>query len=194
KAGNAHLFTSPGQSVDLTNLLLALDTPGLPGDTLTLSAVRTAGTFGSVSLHNGDLVYTGPSGSNAGSSDLFTYTVSDQLHETATASVSVSLLSKNGNAALTGSGNIVITADGNRTVTGGTGGNYVSLGGGNDSVSLGGDGNTVLLGDGNDSVTLSGKNNSVRLGNGNDSVTAGDGSTITLGNGNDLVFPPANTP
>jgi hypothetical protein len=40
-AGNAHVYIIPGQTVDLTSLLLSLDTPGLPGDTLTLSAVGT---------------------------------------------------------------------------------------------------------------------------------------------------------
>ena len=196
-AGNAHVFITAGQSVDLTSLLLFQDTPGLPGDTLSLSAIGRVGTLGTVTLNNGDLIYTGPTtggaiGGGSITSDAFTYTVSDQLHESATASVNVSLLN-NGSTALTGSGNIVITTDGNRTVTGGSGGNFVSLGGGNDSVSLGGDNNTVVLGDGNDSVSLSGKNNMVRLGNGNDSVTAGDGSTITLGDGNDLVYAGANS-
>ena len=79
-AGNAHLYLSPGQSVYLTGLLLGLDLPGLPGDTLTLSAASTAGTKGAVSLSNGNLSYTAPA---SGSSDSFTYTVSDQLNETA---------------------------------------------------------------------------------------------------------------
>jgi Bacterial Ig domain/RTX calcium-binding nonapeptide repeat (4 copies) len=182
-AGNAHLYLSPGQSTNLTNLLLALDTPGLPGDTLTLSAVGTPGTRGTVSLSNGHLTYTAP----ASGTDAFEYTVSDQLHDTATAGVNVSLLSTNGSVALSGSGNIVITASGNRSVTGGTGGNYVSLGDGNDSMSLSGNNNTVVLGGGNDSVSLPGNNDTATLGNGNDSVTAGANSTITLGNGNDTA-------
>ena len=85
KAGSARLYTSPGLKVDLTSLLLALDTRGLPGDTLTLTGVNAAGTLGSVSLSNGDLSYTAPA---SGSSDAFTFTVSDQLNESATASVS----------------------------------------------------------------------------------------------------------
>ena len=205
KAGNATLYLSAGESVDLTSLLLALDTPGLPGDTLTLTGAGTAGTRGTVSLSNGDLVYKAP----ASGLDVFTYTVSDQLHGAATASVDVSVASKNGSIALTGTGNIVITTDGNHSVSGGTGGNYVSLGSGNDHVSLGGNGNTVVLGDGNDSVTTgdgsmitlgngndavdTGAHSIVTAGNGNDTVTAGAGSSVSLGNGNDLVYAGANS-
>ena len=184
--GNAHVYVPAGSSVDLTSLLLSLDTPGLPGDTLTLSAVGTAGTLGSVSLSNGDLSYTAPA---SGGSDAFSYTVSDQLHETATGSVGVSLLSsRGGTITLAGSGNSVVAGDGNYSITGGAGGNSISLGNGNDSVSLSGNNNTVVLGGGNDSVSLSGNNNTATLGNGNDSVTAGANSTITLGNGNDTIY------
>jgi type VI protein secretion system component Hcp len=205
KAGSANLFVTAGERVDLTSLLLSLDTPGLPGDTLALTGAGTAGTRGTVSLSHGDLVYTAP----ANGTDTFTYTVSDQLHETATAGVDVSVVGKNGNIALTGAGNIVITTSGNRSVSGGTGGNFVSLGDGNDTVSLGGNGNTVLLGDGNDSVTTgdgsmvtlghgndlvhTGANSVVTADDGNDTVTAGAGSTIRLGNGNDLVYAGANS-
>jgi len=183
-AGNAHVYIPAGQNVDLTSLLLSLDPPGLPGDTLTLSAAGTAGTRGTVTLNNGDLSYTAPA---SGNGDAFTYTVSDQLKETATGSVSVSLLGKNGPVALTGS-DAIVAGDGNYSVTGGTGSNFVSLGNGNDSVSLSGNNNTVVLGGGNDSVSLSGNNNTATLGNGNDSVTAGANSTITLGNGNDTIY------
>jgi len=182
-AGNAHLYLSPCQSTNLTSFLLALDTPGLPGDTLTLSAVGTA--RGTVSLSNGNLSYTAPA---SGSSDAFTYTVSDQLHETAIGSVSVSLLGTSGSIALTGSGNSVVAGNGNYSITGGAGRSSISLGNGNDSVSLSGNNNTVVLGGGNDSVSLSGNNNTATLGNGNDSVTAGANSTITLGNGNDTIY------
>jgi len=187
-AGAAHLYISPGLSADLTSQLLALDTPGLPGDTLTLTAVGTAGTVGTVSLSNGNLTYTAP----PKGSDAFTYTVSDQLNDSATAGVEVSLVGKNGDVALTGSGNIVITAGGNHSVSGGSGHNFVSLGDGNDSVSLAGDNNTVLLGDGNDNVSLPGSNNTVTLGNGNDTVLAGANSRVTVGNGNDTVYAGAN--
>jgi Ca2+-binding RTX toxin-like protein len=138
-----------------------------------------------VTLKNGDLSYTAPP---SGKSDAFTYTVSDQLHETATGSVNVSLLGKNGPVALTGSDNIIVAGDGKYSVTGGTGSNFISLGGGNDSVSLPGNNNRVVLGDGNDSVSLSGNNNTAALGNGSDRVLVlGNNNAVTLGNGNDSV-------
>src|SRR5579883_404919 len=205
KAGKANVYVTAGESVDLTSLLLSQDTPGLPGDTLTLTAADTAGTRGSVSLSNGDLVYTAP----ARGTDMFTYTVSDQLDETASAGVNVSVVGKNASIALSGSGNIVATTGGNHFVVGGTGGNDVSLGNGNDVVSLGGGDNTVVLGGGNDlvftgdrsAVTAAGGNDllfagahsTVTVGDGNDVVAAGAGSTVNLGNGNDLVFAGANS-
>src|SRR5262249_18725329 len=75
KAGNAHPYLTPCQHVDLTSDLLALDSPGLPGDTLTLSAIGTSGTSGIVTLANGDLSYTAPA---TGAVDAFTYAVSDE--------------------------------------------------------------------------------------------------------------------
>jgi Ca2+-binding RTX toxin-like protein len=189
-AGNAHLYLSPGQSVDLTHVLLALDTPGLFGDTLALTAVDTTETQGTVSLSNGYLSYTAPA---SGGSDAFGYTVSDQLLETATGNVSVSLLAKSTSFTLTGSGNVVAAGGGNYSITGGTGGNSITLGSGNDSVLLSGDNNTVVVGRGNDTISLSGENNAVTLGDGNDSVSSGADSTIKLGNGNDTVYAKANS-
>ena len=49
-------------------------------------AVGTSGTKGTVTLNKGDLSYTAPT---SGSADAFTYTVSDQLGDTASANVSV---------------------------------------------------------------------------------------------------------
>ncbi len=102
---------------DLTNPLLALDTPGLPGDTLTLTAVG-ASTKGTVTLNtkNGDLSYTAPA---RGKTDAFTYTVSDQLGDNATGNVSVTLqnaLLHNDTITLTGSGDIVDAGNGNDRV------------------------------------------------------------------------------
>jgi len=176
-AGSAHLYIAPGQSLDLTNSLLALDTPGLPGDTLSLTAVGTSGTTGTVTLSKGDLSYTAPAG---GSADIFTYTVSDQLGDSATGSVNVTLdssLLKNDNITLSGSGIII---DG--------------MSGKNIDVSLTGGNNTVLLGDGNDQVTLSGNGSLVSVGGGNDDVTVnGTGESITAGTGNDTFSLGAST-
>jgi von Willebrand factor type D domain/Bacterial Ig domain len=191
-AGNAHLYIAPSQSFDLTSPLLALDTPGRPGDTLRLTAVGTSGTKGTVTLDNGDLTYTAPA---SGSADAFTYTVSDQqLQESATGDVNVTLdpnLLKNDNITLTGSGNIVDGGNGNDSVSGSgtTNNDTVMLGGGNDSVTLTGNSNTVTLGGGNDMVSLSGNNDTLTAsGNGNDNVSlTGNNGTLTLGSGNDSV-------
>jgi hypothetical protein len=179
----------------LTSALLALDTPGLPGDTLELTAVGTTGTKGTVSLNtsNGDLSYKAPA---TGTSDSFTYTVTDETLETsATGTVSVMLsqaLAGNGTITLSGSGNIVIGGNGNDQITGGPSNTSVNLGNGTDSVSLSGNNNTVTLGNGSsDSVTLGGtsspvNNSAVSLGNGDhDTVTLfGNSSKIAVGSGN----------
>jgi hypothetical protein len=188
-AANTRLYLAPGRTVDLTSELLALAKPGLPQDTLTLSAVGTNNTSGAVSLNNGDLKYTAPARGNL---DGFTYTVSDEHQGSSTASVSVSIsssLNRNADIALTGSGNIVVGGDGKDTVTGGTGNNFVALGNGDDTVSLGGSGNVITLGNGDDKIPLAGKENIVTAGNGDDVVTGGTGNeTITLGNGRDRVL------
>jgi len=190
-AGNGQLDIAPGQSVDLTSALLALDAPGLPGDTLALTAVGTTGTKGTVTLSNtGDLSYKAPA---TGTSDSFTYTVTDEtLNTSATATVNVTLsqtLAGNGSVTLTGSGNIVAGGNdnGNVNVSGaGNNNNTVVLGGGNDSVTLNGNGNSVMLGGGNDTLSLTGNGYTVTVGNGSDNVTvSGSGEVITAGTGND---------
>src|ERR1700739_4178787 len=85
----AQLSIAPGQIIDLgPNALLALDTPGLPGETLSLTAVRTpTGTpsHGRTTLmSNGHISYTAP-GSDP--TDSFSCAVSDQLSDTATGTV-----------------------------------------------------------------------------------------------------------
>jgi hypothetical protein len=164
-AGDPHLYIAPGASLDMTSLLLALDTQGMSGDTLSLT-----GATGNAKFSNGDVTYTAP---GSGGSDTFSYTVADQLGDTANGTVNVTLdpnLAKNENLSLTGSGDII---DG--------------LGGKNINVSLTGNSNTVLLGGGNDQVSLTGNNNTATLGNGNDTVTvSGTGNIVTAGSGNDV--------
>ena len=161
------------------------DLPGMPGDTLTLSAVDTAGTHGTVSLSNGNLSFTAPA---SGSSDAFTYTVSDQLNETATGIVNVSLLSKNASFALTGSGNYVVPGDGNYSITGGTGGNFISLA--TATTACRSRATTTLWCWGTAMIPFRSRATTIpsTLGNGNHSVATGAGSTIKLGNGNDTVI------
>ena len=185
-AGNAQLDIAPSQTLDLTSALLNLDTPGEPGDTLVLTAVGTTGTRGVVTLRNGDLTYTAPA---SGSSDAFTYTVTDEeLHESATGNVSVALnpsLTGNGTLIFTGSGNIVDVGNGNDQVTVSGDHNTLIVGGGNDQLSITRN-NIISAGGGNDTLSLTGNNGTVTLGGGNDNVTvSGTGESITAGTGND---------
>ncbi len=191
-AGNAHLYIAPGQSLNLTSLLLAVDTPGLPGDTLSLTGDGTSGTTGKVTLSNGQLSYAAPAG---GSSDTFTYTVADQFGDAASGTVAVTLDSSLlGNFRITlagaaGSGNTIDAGNGNGRLTLMGNDNNVMLGGGNDQILLVGNNNIAALGKGNDQVGLIGNNNALGLGGGNDDVVvSGAGNTAVLGNGNDNVL------
>jgi hypothetical protein len=192
-AGNAHLYIAPGQSLNLTSLLLALDTPGLPGDILSLTGDGTSSTTGKVTFNNGQLSYASPA---SGSSDTFNYTVSDQLGDSASGAVAVTIDSNLlGNYRITltgaaGSGNTIAGGNGNGNdqvaLTGNN--NTVMLGGGNDHVMLTGNSNNAVLGNGNDQVALTGNNNTLTLGGGNDNVTvSGNGNTALLGDGNNSV-------
>ena len=80
-AGNAQLYIAPGQSIDLAGPLLALETPGLPGQLARPHRSRHERRHGTATLTGGDLSYAAPA---SGSTDVFTYTVSNQLEETAT--------------------------------------------------------------------------------------------------------------
>jgi len=194
-AGSAHLYIGPSQSLDLTSALLALDTPGLPGDTLSLTVVGTTGTTGTATINKGDLSYTAPA---SGSTDVFTYTVGDQLGDTANGNVNVMLdssLLKNDNITLTDSDIIIDGLNGKNIHVSLTGDrNTVLLGDGNDQVALSGNGNTAALGNGNDTVSAMGNNNTVSLGSGNDNVTvSGTGENITAGSRNDTFTLGAST-
>jgi len=74
-----------GQTSDLSALLLGLATPGLAGDTETITAVSAK--YGAVTPAGRAIPYTAP----ASGSDTLTYTVTDQLGETATGSVAVTV-------------------------------------------------------------------------------------------------------
>jgi hypothetical protein len=186
-AGDAHLYIASGQSVDLTNRLLALDTPSLPGDSLTLTAIGGSSTLGTTTLSGGDLSYTAPA---SGSTDAFTYSVSDQLNDSATGSVNVSITPNLNTAVsigLTGVGNIVVGGDGNDVISGNTQSDWISLGNGGDTVSLFGNGNSVRLGSGDNVVSMPGSNSSITVGNGSDIVSVGGGNSVTLGSGDDTI-------
>lgn len=213
-AGAASITVGAGIATDLTSYLLGLDTPGLAGDTLTLSGDSTTGTKGTVSLVNGDLTYTAPA---ATTTDSFVYTVSDQYGDAASATVTVSAvsLSKVGNGSGTlvlgnmsgstsfGQGKVtVIAGNGDVAVTGGNAGDTVIAGNGNDAIVLGQGINSVSLGSGNDSITVGNANNTItvagaptstdtiKAGNGNNTLTLGAGTyDATAGNGqNKFIF------
>ena len=82
-AANAALTVGHGQSVNVTALVDALVTPGLAGDSETITAVS-----GDAVLKNGAITYTAP---NSGNSDSFGYTVTDQYGDLASGSVTVAV-------------------------------------------------------------------------------------------------------
>jgi len=157
--------------------------------------VGTTGTTGTATINKGDLSYTAPA---SGSTDVFTYTVGDQLGDTANGNVNVMLdssLLKNDNITLTDSDIIIDGLNGKNIHVSLTGDrNTVLLGDGNDQVALSGNGNTAALGNGNDTVSAMGNNNTVSLGSGNDNVTvSGTGENITAGSRNDTFTLGAST-
>ena len=194
-AGNVSANIAVGQTIDLTQQILGADKPGLSGDTLTLASDNIQGTLGTVSLVNGDLVYTASSsafaslGAGASVTDSFGYTVSDQYGDQASGTVTLDVSNPvttvngnpNGGATIEGpAGNAVINAYGWN--------NQIYANGGNDTINAGQGNATVYDGSGNVTVSLNGYNNVVSGGNGTDTVTGGLGdTTVTLGNGNDTV-------
>jgi hypothetical protein len=203
-----------GTPVDLTSAILGAVTPGLPGDTLSITAVGTAGTTGTVSLANGDVTCTGTS-----YTDTFTYTVSDQYGDTAVGTVDLGALAMPAQppqpaqpaqpTVITGGpygdsiiqgvagpeqitaygwGNTIEANGGSGTINAGEGNATVNLGSGSFDVTLAGYGNAVTGGDGNDTLSGSLGNTTVTLGNGNDSVNLGGyDNAIAIGSGTDTV-------
>ena len=202
-----------GQSLDLTNTILAADKPGLAGDTLSIVADNTKLTVGNVSLVNGDLVYsaTGPGlanlAANGALSDSFDYTVTDQYGDFATGKVNVTVTNPlnvinggpYGGSTIEGTAgadqitaygynNTIYDNGGNDIVNAGQGQGTVYAGGGNVTVNLSGYNNVVSGGDGADIVSGSQGNTSVALGNGSDVVQLGGyNNSVTLGNGSDTI-------
>ena len=205
-----------GQTLDLTNTILAGDKPGLVGDQLTITADGTLGTLGSVSLVNGDLTYaasgTGLANLAAGGSlaDSFTYTVSDQYGDTAVGTVDLAVTNPNTAPTIVDGGpyggstiqgvagpeqinafgynNTIYANGGSGTIDAGQGQATIYAGGGNLTLNLSGYYNVVFGGDGADSLSGSQGNSTVTLGNGGDNVELGGyGNVVTLGNGNDTI-------
>jgi hypothetical protein len=195
-AGAVTSSVSLGQSIDLTSAILAKVTPGLIGDTETLTAAGPTSEGGQVTLVNGDLTYLAQSSilkhipANGSLTDTFTYTVTDELGDQATGTVKVTV----SNPAKTING----SAFGFDTINGGAQTNIVnahglfnriSENGGNDVVNAGDGLDSVATGAGDVVVNLKGYLNSVSGGNGNDTVNLVSGGLdqITLGSGNDAI-------
>ena len=84
-AASGTLTIGHGQTENITSLLSGLATPGLTGDTETLTAFSA--TAGTATLANGVATYAAP----ASGSPTISYTVQDQLGDTATGSVAVTV-------------------------------------------------------------------------------------------------------
>ncbi len=84
-AGNGTTILGHNETVNLTNLISGLVTPGVPGDTETITAVSA--TRGSANVLNGVVSYTAPSIGP----DALTYTVADEFGDTATGSVNITV-------------------------------------------------------------------------------------------------------
>ena len=200
-----------GHSLTLTAAMLA--TPGVVGDTLSLTQVSA--TLGSVQIVNGALVYT-PGlafrhlAPNATGHDSIRYTIADAYGDTTTGTIAVTVTNPAtvlsggpyGGATIVGvAGAEIITAYGwNNTITSkngfavinaGQGNATVTTGAGDAAITLGGYTNVVHGGDGTgDNVTLIGSqgNLTATLGQGNDTVTLGGyNNVVQAGNGNDTV-------
>ena len=84
-AANGTLTIGHGQSENITNVLDGLVTPGLPGDTETLTAVST--TSGAATLSNGVATFVAP----ASGLSTISYTETDQLGDRAMGTVAVTV-------------------------------------------------------------------------------------------------------
>lgn len=84
-AGTGSATVGHNQTVDLTSLIKGLVTPGIAGDSETVSSVSAAS--GTATLSNGIVTYTAPS---AGS-DILSYTVVDQYGDTAAGALNLTV-------------------------------------------------------------------------------------------------------
>jgi Ca2+-binding RTX toxin-like protein len=202
-----------GGSIDLTSAILAAASPGISGDKLTITADSLGTTHGSVSLVNGDLVYTA-SGTGLSTipatgtaTDSFGYTVSDKYGDTASGTVTVAVSNPAadiyggiyGNSTINGtSGADIITAydfnniindnGGNDVVYAGQGQATINASTGNVVIHLDGFTNSVTGQNGNDTISGSEGSTTISLGNGTDNIDVGGfNNVVTLGNGNDTV-------
>jgi hypothetical protein len=205
-AGAVPVTIPLGTTANQTAAILGKDTPGLVGDTLTLTAVNTTGTKGSVSLVNGQLSYSAPASAfphipaNGFVTDSFTYTVTDQYGDSATNTVTETITNPADviNGPRSGFGKIQGTSGADIINAFGIA-NTIYDNGGNDVVNAGSGLSIAYVNTGDVVVNLSGIGNIVQGFSGAGTVAAkgADGNVtvqgtasanvITLGNGNDTV-------
>ena len=205
-------LTTDGSSVDETAYLKSLVTPGISGDTETITAVSGNAMLGA----NGSVTYT----PNSAASSSFTYTVTDEEGDTATGTVNVTqqqpapvvppvvtppvASSHSGTVVnLSGSNAVVVGATSPVVASGVAGANVVGPAAGyatitgpvnNVTITAQGYDNTIIAGGGSDTINAGLDNAKVTVSdtNGNNTVTdalgtLSDDTTVTLGNGNDSV-------
>jgi hypothetical protein len=184
-AGAVSATTNLGQTVDLTAAILAQVTPGVTGDTETITGVGNTSAGGVVTLTNGDLTYSAP---NSSGMDTFIYTVTDQLGDESAGTVKVTVsnpavissgtimnVTANYANVVTGSGDVVVNLSGkNATVTGGNG---------NDTVNILSGGNTVTLGTGTDGIVEAASSKGS-----NTFILNGSHASLLLDGANDVAF------
>lgn len=168
---------------------VATVTPGLPGDTLSLTQTAVSGGGGvKLQLVNGvyQVIDTPPAHLSGPALSQVTYRVTDQYNDAAS-----------GTAIIGGAGNHSLSASGDTTVILGAGNNTVNLSGTDNTVALSGGNGTIVGGtddtirlDGNGTLAVSGTGEMVFLGAGNDTVIdQGQSLQLTIGPnaGNDVV-------
>jgi VCBS repeat-containing protein len=205
-AADAVSVAEDAASGNLVATLLANDTDPNPGDTLSIGAVDTAGTLGTVSFDAAaqTLVYNADADAfdllapGATATDSFAYTVRDAAGLTSTATVAVTVTGGSNPAAVSlgsgtdqrdgtagedridgGSGNDALAGlDGADTLIGGSGNDRLDGGASIDTLT-GDSGNDTLLG-GAGADALNGGSGADRLdgGAGNDSLAGGSGGDV----------------
>jgi hypothetical protein len=194
------LTVAEGQS--LGNLWTELVANGVDPNpsSLSITAVGTSGTQGTVSLTTGSdsLTYLATGYNPSSPVDAFTYTLTDGGGGTVTGTVDVTVTGANlpttapttpgSTTTATGSGQRLISEGSGQTLVGGTAGGDELFGGPDTTITGRGSGNTIYVEPGNHAITMGANNNTLTLNSGNNTVTAtGTGNTVTGGNGNDSV-------
>ena len=195
---NGTLTIGRGQSQDVTALINGLITKGLAGDIETVTA--TSGNL--VKNAEGAWIYTAPA---SGTSDSFSYQVTDQLGDVASGSVAVTIPAPPVSVVtstvvnLSGYNNDVVapvtvtppSSVAGDNITGPLFGNATITGTPNNiTITAQGYNNTIIAGGGNDTVNagLSNADVTVSNGAGNNIVQGSVGMTsVVLGNGNDTI-------